>query len=682
VNTRIDIVVVELDPTANTIVTKIVSGTAASADPVAPTLTQSATGIYQLPIATLTIPTSTVAITSGMLADTRTFMGNRIGIWTTDTRPANPTAYQTLGYNTTIESHESWNGTAWVGFFNPITTAGDLVVGDETGEPSRLAIGVNETVLKVADGSLVWSALPVANFVVDMNDSTNNTADTGGIKAAGPYSLVFSSEESAFDIYLVSPDGTGVGYSNTLEIVASASFDTVVILGVSNTQKITFSYSGSINDADSAGQEGGAGAYLTSITPTDLPNQDDTATITGGNFSTTVEISFESGEVSLPAKNIVRDSSTQLVVTRPDDLESSLSPWTVRGVNPGIPQPSSSGLNLLVGAVTAGALPAWVSTSPLDAGNLDDAYSDTLEATDAEGAVTYSITSGSLPTGLSLESSTGIISGTPTSAGTTITVLATDEGGNSNSRQFVVPIVAATGGTIVSTPYGITHIFTSSDTFTPLTTLTNVQYLVVAGGGGGGGTNADGEILGRGGGGGGGGYLTSITAETGAGGSSPLSPITSMPASAVAITVGSGGVTKQSGQNSVFAGYATAIGGGAGGSSEGGNQAGVGGSGGGGGRTSTSGASGTSGQGFAGGNYVSVVRYGGGAGGGAGGIGSNGGSSTAPPTAGVTSSATGTAVEYAAGGFGEMLQTPGSGGQSNLYSDGASGKAGIVVVIY
>jgi len=156
-NTRIDIVVVELDPEANTIVTKIVSGEAVSADPVAPTLTQSATGIYQLPISTLTIPTSTVAITAGMLVDTRTFMGHRIGIWTTATRPANPTAYQTLGYNTTIESHESWNGTAWVGFFDPITTEGDLVVGDGTGQASRLGVGADDQVLTVVDGAPAWA---------------------------------------------------------------------------------------------------------------------------------------------------------------------------------------------------------------------------------------------------------------------------------------------------------------------------------------------------------------------------------------------------------------------------------------------------------------------------------------------------------------------------------------------
>jgi len=191
-NTRIDIVVVELDPEANTIVTKIVSGEAVAADPVAPTLTQSATGIYQLPISTLTIPTSTVAITAGMLVDTRTFMGNRIGIWTTATRPANPTAYQTLGYNTTIGSHESWNGTSWVGFFDPITTAGDLVVGDDTGQASRLGVGANDQVLTVVSGSPEWADGGGGGNYYNITKSGSYSVDL----EAGLYSL--ASDNPAF----------------------------------------------------------------------------------------------------------------------------------------------------------------------------------------------------------------------------------------------------------------------------------------------------------------------------------------------------------------------------------------------------------------------------------------------------------------------------------------------------
>jgi len=205
VNTRIDIVVVELDPEANTIVTKIVSGEAVSADPVAPTLTQSATGIYQLPIATLTIPASTVAITAGMLVDTRTFMGNRVGIWTTATRPANPTAYQTLGYNTTIGSHESWNGTAWVGFFDPISTEGDLVVGDGTGQASRLGVGADDQVLTVVSGVPAWAGGGAGGNYYNITAGGTYTVDL----AAGLYGYVSTGAVTVGGVSL-----NGVGLTN------------------------------------------------------------------------------------------------------------------------------------------------------------------------------------------------------------------------------------------------------------------------------------------------------------------------------------------------------------------------------------------------------------------------------------------------------------------------------------
>jgi len=235
-NTRIDIVVVELDPEANTIVTKIVSGEAVSADPVAPTLTQSATGIYQLPIATLTIPASTVVITSGMLADTRTFMGNRIGIWTTDTRPANPTAYQTLGYNTTIEAHESWNGTAWVGFFDPITTEGDLVVGDGTGQASRLGVGADDQVLTVVDGAPAWADGGAGGNYYNITAAGTYTVSL----AAGLYSYASTAPVTVGGVAV---DGAGLeNYASTITSIITTNgvdwttrtsgFGTTTIYGV------------------------------------------------------------------------------------------------------------------------------------------------------------------------------------------------------------------------------------------------------------------------------------------------------------------------------------------------------------------------------------------------------------------------------------------------------------------
>ena len=68
-----------------------------------------------------------------------------------------------------------------------------------------------------------------------------------------------------------------------------------------------------------------------------------------------------------------------------------------------------------------------ITTTSLANGTAGVAYSATLAATGGVTPYVWSIVSGSLPAGLSLNASTGMISGTPTSAGTSnFTVQVTD----------------------------------------------------------------------------------------------------------------------------------------------------------------------------------------------------------------------------------------------------------------
>lgn len=278
-------------------------------------------------------------------------------------------------------------------------------------------------------------------------------------------------------------------------------------------------------------------------------------------------------------------------------------------------------------------LPVWVTSSgALPGATANAPYSTTVAATGT--GITYSVTSGSLPTGLSLNSSTGAITGTPTSASNfNFTISAINAYNQTTPRAFSINVVQQV----------------------------MFDYLVVAGGGAGGGYYNSG-------GGGAGGLLTgsNVTLDLGV---------------TITCTVGAGSTGTQAfvlrGSNSSISATGlstvTAIGGGGGGSYtytgnvfyDGGfvqGGAGQGGSGG--------GASGyvTQTSYFAPGVYpgsawISAPRqgydgavggqYGAGGGGGAGQAGSKGGASNGGNGGnGVQSSITGTAVYYAGGGGG------------------------------
>jgi hypothetical protein len=538
-----------------------------------------------------------------------------------------------------------------------VTTAGDLIVADGAGSVTRLGIGLDDRILTVVDGGLSWEEKGANNFVIDMNDSTNNTASTGGIKIEGPYSVSLSSGDSSFDIYLLNEAGETVGYSNGTSVTASASFNTVVILGVSSTEVISFVFSGSINNASSAGNKTGAGAYLSSLSPSDLPNINDTTTVVGGNFATDVEIYFTSAAGELAAKGIVRTNSTELIVTRPDALIEDNSPYSLKAINPGIVQPTGSNANILADAVTAGSDPTWVTSSPLNQTAPGNSFSQTLEASDSDGTiVSYVVTAGTITPGLTVESATGILSGTPTAEGDfSFTVTATDDGGNSTPKVFNQISLYATGGTVTTDDTYTYHTFTSSGTFEAFSTLPGGEYLVAAGGGGGGGTWGSG---------GGGGGILSTTAT--------------INAASYTITVGAGGAANVQGSSSSLGNLAIATGGGKGGAS---NlaEATVGGNGGsGGGGYKAAGGSGISGEGHDGGTGAGGTVYtgeGGGGGGkgsaGSGTTGGEGGSFAAWQSA-TSTGVTGNGGNHGGGGGGAIFGNSRSIGQGG----GAAGAYG------
>ena len=105
-----------------------------------------------------------------------------------------------------------------------------------------------------------------------------------------------------------------------------------------------------------------------------------------------------------------------------------------------------------IGNGTVKIAPTITTTESLPDGEVGTVYSQTLTAT-GDPTITWNVTSGTLPAGLTLDTNTGTISGTPTTANTyNFTVTATNDSGN-DSKQFSLTIdpkqtVSVTGVTL------------------------------------------------------------------------------------------------------------------------------------------------------------------------------------------------------------------------------------------
>jgi len=90
--------------------------------------------------------------------------------------------------------------------------------------------------------------------------------------------------------------------------------------------------------------------------------------------------------------------------------------------------------------------PTITTGSPLHAGQVGTPYSQALAASGGSPPYTWSVTAGALPGGISLDPSSGALSGTPTAAGNfTFTVQAADTNATFGSKAFTLAVAAAPG---------------------------------------------------------------------------------------------------------------------------------------------------------------------------------------------------------------------------------------------
>jgi hypothetical protein len=442
---------------------------------------------------------------------------------------------------------------------------------------------------------------------------------------------------------------------------------------------------------------------ISSISPASIADTSSSTniTITGDFFASGATVKAIGQNLSeIAASSVTFTNSTTLVATfNGTSFADAQEDYSIEVTN--VSGLTGKGVDLLA----VNATPAWT----VAAGSLGTVYdagrtslSFTTGATDDEGAsLTYSVTTGSLPSGLSIASSTGTITGNTSAVGSDTTVtftLSVTDGSNTTTRQYSI---------LQKAPVITSYTSTGSGTFSVPTGISTVDVLVI----GGGASGAYGGTSWWGGGGGGAGGLIFR----------PAFPVT--PGGSVSYTVGTGGLgpsngtnpgpnspaTGKEGVNSTF-GTLTALGGGGGAgdgcwplnahvTTQNAGSGGHGGSGGGGSGPSPKshgsvgnreggqaqqpgrpGDSGTYGFGTHGGGGSGGP---GGGGGGAGGNGDHGGAPGGDGGIGKAYSISGSSVTYAGGGgacnypghTGSEGQAQGSGGPGGGGNGGVSGNA-------
>jgi hypothetical protein len=375
---------------------------------------------------------------------------------------------------------------------------------------------------------------------------------------------------------------------------------------------------------------------VSSITPTTAATTGTTITITGSDFKTGLSVQFigtNSSTYNSPSVTFLSGSS--ITATTPG-LPVAFEPYDVKVIN------SDNQFGILENCLDSGGTPTWNTASgALATISEQTALNVSVSATDPDGtSIVYS--SSNLPAWISLNSSTGALTGTSPDIASDTTYsfdISASDGVNTSSRSFSVIVTA-----IVSF---------------------SANYLLVGGGGASGYRSDDIYYLG---GGGGGGLRSSLDGN--GGGAAAESPLTLTTGITYNISVGLGGVAAAYGQlssannggNSSISGSGittiTALGGGAGSNADTAGQNGGSGGGAGGNDLVRSGGSALSPtQGYAGGSVGASSGGSGAGGGGAGSVGGNRASTLKGGTGGAAkiNSITGSNVYYAGGG-------PGAGG--------------------
>jgi predicted RNA methylase len=354
--------------------------------------------------------------------------------------------------------------------------SGDLVLnastGAITGTPRAADVGTFTFAVKVVDaygdtatsGSLsITITAPTITFPTSLSPSsvTVGTAYSASAAATGAvgsttYSLASGALPASGDLVLNASTGAIAGTPKAAD-VGTFTFAVKVVDAYGDTAT-----SGSLSITVNAPTI----TFPTSLSPSSVTvgsAYSASAAATGPVGTTTY--SLASG--ALPASgDLVLNASTGAITGTPRATDVGSYTFTVKVVDYYGDTATSGSLSITVNAAAA----ITFGTAPTATATAGVAYSSALSASGGGGSLTYSITSGSLPAGLTLAASTGAITGTPTTATSyTFTAQAADNYGDTPAAQAY---------TITVNPGAATHFTVAVTSTTPVTAGGTVSFTV------------------------------------------------------------------------------------------------------------------------------------------------------------------------------------------------------------
>ncbi|WP_429931992.1 putative Ig domain-containing protein [Agrobacterium vitis] len=259
------------------------------------------------------------------------------------------------------------------------------------------------------------------------------TLATGTVGAAYSQTIAVSGGAEPYDYEFLSGSlPAGLSVTSSGAAAARVLSGSPSAAGTSNfTVKITDAYGATVTASYSI-TINAAAPIANALTATVTANSADNVlapSITGG-AATSVAIA------SSPSHGVATVSGTNFIYT-PTAGYSGSDSFTYTATNAtGTSSPATVTI-----AVTAPTFTLSPASGTLTAATVGTAYSEIVTASGGTSPYSYAISAGTLPTGLTLNTSTGVISGTPTTAAnTSFTITATDANGATGSASYSLTV--------------------------------------------------------------------------------------------------------------------------------------------------------------------------------------------------------------------------------------------------